>query len=49
MIREGAMAAAVPLRADFSAGELRLLAKRAEDAEQARRFVAGSGARRDKP
>jgi transposase len=40
MIREGAMGAAVPLRTDFSAGELRLLAKRAEDADQARRLLS---------
>lgn len=40
MIREGAMGAAVPLRMDFSAGELRLLAKRAEDAGQARRLLS---------
>ena len=31
------MGAAVPLRTDFSAGELRQLAKRAEDVDQARR------------
>ena len=40
MIREGAMGAAVPLRTDFNAGELRLLAKRAEDAGQARRLLS---------
>ena len=40
MIREGAMGAAVSLRADFSVGELRLLAKRAEDAGQARRLLS---------
>ncbi len=40
MIREGMMGVAVPLRADFSAGELRLLAKRAEDADQARRLLS---------
>jgi hypothetical protein len=40
MIREGAMGAAVPLRTDFSAGELRLWAKRAEDAGQARRLLS---------
>jgi transposase len=40
MIREGAMGAAVPLRTDFSAGELRLLAKRAEDPGQARRLLS---------
>jgi len=40
MIREGAMGAAVPLRTDFSADELRLLAKRAENADQARRLLS---------
>jgi putative transposase len=40
MIREGSMGAAVTLRADFSAGDLRLLAKRAEDAGQVRRLLA---------
>ena len=34
------MGAAVPLRTDFSAGELRQLAKRAEDADQARRLLS---------
>ena len=34
------MGAAVPLRTDFSAGELRALAKRAEDADQARRLLS---------
>ena len=34
------MGAAVPLRTDFSADELRLLAKRAEDADQARRLLS---------
>jgi putative transposase len=34
------MGAAVRLRTDFSAGELRLLAKRAEDADQARRLLS---------
>jgi transposase len=40
MIREGAMGAAVPLRQDFGAGELRLLAKRSENAGQARRLLS---------
>jgi transposase len=40
MIREGTMGAAVPLRGDFSASDLRLLAKRAEDAGQARRLLS---------
>jgi len=40
MIREGAMGAAVPLRTDFSAGELRLLAQRAADGGQVRRLLA---------
>jgi transposase len=40
MIREGTMGAAVALRTDFSAGELRQLAKRAEDADQARRLLS---------
>ena len=40
LIREGAMGAAVRLRTDFSAGELRLLAKRAEDADQVRRLLS---------
>ena len=34
------MGAAVPLRMDFSSGELRLLAKRAEDTGQARRLLS---------
>ena len=34
------MGAAVPLRRDFSAVELRQLAKRAEDADQARRLLS---------
>ncbi len=34
------MGAAVPLRADFCAGRLRLLAKKADDAAQARRLLA---------
>jgi transposase len=34
------MVAAVPLRTDFSAGELRRLAKRTEDADQARRLLS---------
>ena len=34
------MGAAVPLRTDFSAGELRQLAKRAGDADQARRLLS---------
>ena len=34
------MGGAVPLRTDFSAGELRQLAKRAEDADQARRLLS---------
>jgi hypothetical protein len=34
------MAAAVALRTDFSASELRQLAKRAEDADQARRLLS---------
>jgi hypothetical protein len=34
------MGAAVPLRTDFSAGELRHLAKRVEDADQARRLLS---------
>ena len=34
------MGAAVPLRTDFSAVELRQLAKRAEDADQARRLLS---------
>ena len=34
------MGAAVPLRTDFSAGELRQLAKRAEDADQTRRLLS---------
>ncbi len=40
MIREGAMGAAVPLRQDLSADELRLLAKRSENAGQARRLLS---------
>jgi transposase len=40
MIREGAMGAAVSLREDFSAGELRDLAKRSEDADQVRRLLS---------
>jgi transposase len=40
MIREGAMGAAVALREDFSAGELRYLAKRSEDVGQARRLLS---------
>jgi uncharacterized protein (DUF924 family) len=40
MIREGAMGAAVSLREDFSAGELRDLAKRSEDAGQVRRLLS---------
>jgi transposase len=40
MIREGMMGAAVALRTDFGAGELRQLAKRAEDADQARRLLS---------
>jgi transposase len=40
MIREGAMGAAIRLRQDLSAGELRLLAKRSEDAGQARRLLS---------
>ena len=38
MIREEG--AAVPLRTDFSAGELRQLAKRAEGADQSRRLLS---------
>jgi len=34
------MSAAVPLRTDLSAGDLRLLAKRAQDAGQARRLLS---------
>jgi len=34
------MRAGVPLRADFKAVELRALAKRAEDADQARRLLS---------
>ena len=34
------MGAAVPLRTDFSAGELRQLAKRAEGADQSRRLLS---------
>src|SRR6516162_9088553 len=34
------MGAAIPLRTDYSASELRLLAKRAEDAGQARRLLS---------
>jgi hypothetical protein len=34
------MGAAVALRTDFSPGELRQLAKRAEDADQARRLLS---------
>ena len=34
------MGAAVPLRTDFSADELRQLAKRAEDADQTRRLLS---------
>ena len=34
------MGAAVPLRTDFRAGELRQSAKRAEDADQARRLLS---------
>ena len=34
------MGATVALRTDFSAGELRQLAKRAEDADQARRLLS---------
>ena len=34
------MSAAVPLREDFSAGDLRFLAKQAEDASQARRLLS---------
>jgi transposase len=40
LIREGAMGGAVPLRMEFSASELRLLAKRADDADQARRLLS---------
>jgi transposase len=41
MIRGGFMGrAAVPLRADFNSSELRGLAKRAEDADQARRLLS---------
>jgi len=40
MIREEAMGAAVALRRDFGAGELRQLAKRSEDADQARRLLS---------
>src|SRR5580704_5112648 len=38
--RVGAMAAAVPLREDFSAVELRPLAKRSTDAHQSRRLLS---------
>ena len=34
------MGAAVPLRTDFSADDLRQLAKRAEDADQTRRLLS---------
>jgi hypothetical protein len=34
------MGAAIPLRTDYSASELRLLAKRAEDAGQTRRLLS---------
>jgi hypothetical protein len=44
VIREKAMGAAVRLRADLSAGELRVAAKPAADADQARRLF---GARWD--
>jgi putative transposase len=41
LIREGnAMGTAIPLRTDYSTSELRLLAKRAEDADQARRLLS---------
>jgi putative transposase len=40
MIREGIMGAAVPLRTDFTACDLRALAKRAEDGGQVRRLLA---------
>jgi transposase len=40
LIREAAMGAAVRLRTDLSAGELRVLAKRAGDADQARRLLS---------
>src|SRR5205809_5019023 len=38
--RGGTMRSGVPLRADFKAVELRALAKRAEDADQARRLLS---------
>src|SRR5687768_5757822 len=37
---EVAMAAAVPLRSDFEAAQLRALAKRSDDADQTRRLLA---------
>ena len=37
---EVAMAAAVPLRSDFDAAQLRTLAKRARDPDQTRRLLA---------
>ena len=40
VIREEAMGAAVRLRTDLSAGQLRVLAKRAEDADQVRRRLS---------
>jgi hypothetical protein len=40
MIREEGDGAAVPLRTDFSAGELRQLAKRAKSADQSRRLLS---------
>jgi transposase len=40
LIRKGMMGAAVRLRRDFSSGELRQLATRAEDADQARRLLS---------
>lgn len=40
MIREGIMGAAIPLRTDFTAVELRALAKRSEDSSQVRRLLA---------
>ena len=40
LIREGEMGAAIGVRDDFEAAELRLLARRVKDAKQARRLLA---------
>src|SRR5918911_1580309 len=51
-VRRFAMAAAVPVRADYDAARLRALAKQSEDADQTRRLLAlaviyDSGSRRE--